>query len=86
MRWYDVLSVALRLLAEREGSVLRTSVSLVGEQPIDPTSIDEVGRLTTPALLARARDILRQRYEASRAVDLQGVMTDFGSEQINGPL
>jgi lysine-specific demethylase/histidyl-hydroxylase NO66 len=83
MRWYEVLSVALRLAAEREGSSLRTSVSHVGEQPIHPSSIDEIARITDPALLARARDILRQRYEVARAVDLQGVMTDLAGEQID---
>ena len=85
LRWYEVLGVALRLLAEREGSLLRTSVSPDGAPPPRAATVDEISRLVDTELLTRARDILHQQHLGARAVDLQGVMLDQGGQHQRGP-
>jgi bifunctional lysine-specific demethylase and histidyl-hydroxylase NO66 len=73
VRWYDAFNIALRLLAQQEGSLLRENVPKLGESvATNPKLIADLELLTDPSLLAKAISILHQRFEASRTIDLQG--------------
>lgn len=76
VRWYDLLNVALRLLAEQEGSPLRTSAPRHGAEALvaDDTL---VAGLFDPDLLRRAAAVLDDGFLASRAVDLEGRLLDI---------
>lgn len=77
LRWYDVLNLALQLLAEREGSPLRIAIPAASEPNAPCPAYDVLSSLTEPNTLAMAIDILRQNFEDRRAVDLQGAMLEF---------
>lgn len=78
VRWHDVFELMLRLLAEQEGSLLRTGMSFAAGSPTaSPPLQDVCARLLQPDLLAQATDILRQRFVATRGTDLKGTMFDF---------
>lgn len=79
IRWYDVFSLALRQLAEQEGSPLRSAVPGFGtlsteecEPPpgIMPAQVDA-------AMIGRAVQSLRQAVAESRAIDLEGGLMQF---------
>lgn len=78
VRWHEVVELALRLLAEKEGSPLRTGVSLAADSPSTSKPLQEVlTGLLEPDLLAQAVDVLRHRFDATRGVDLKGAMFEF---------
>jgi ribosomal protein L16 Arg81 hydroxylase len=79
LRWQEVAELALRLAAEREGSALRTAVAGAGGR-IGCIEADELAATLDGELLERARAIQRRRFEATRAVDLQGALVDFACE------
>jgi ribosomal protein L16 Arg81 hydroxylase len=77
VRWFDVVSLALRKLAEREGSLLREAVP-GWRGDLDPVAArDMVEGLLDPALLAQASGVLRRRFQATRASDLEGRLLDI---------
>lgn len=80
LRWYDVCSVALRMLAEQEGSALRRSI------PIEPAKVaaatpDTLLQPFDPTLIAEALSLLQQGLQQARAIDLQGQLAEFAARQ-----
>jgi ribosomal protein L16 Arg81 hydroxylase len=77
VRHFDVLEVALRMLATREGHALRESVprwTLDAAVHVHP---DQLADLLSPALLAEARGLVEARMRGRRAVDLEGRLTEI---------
>lgn len=74
LRWHDLLSVALRFLADREGSPLRAGLFRTANQVHDKLLLAEISQLIDPTLHSKALDILRERFAGIRSIDLQGAM------------
>lgn len=77
VRWFDVLEVALQLLAQRNGGPLREAAPgwAEGRDPVaSPGLVDD---LCHPTLLAEAAAVLRQRFERARAKDLAGRLSEI---------
>jgi ribosomal protein L16 Arg81 hydroxylase len=70
-RGYDLAAAALRLLARREGSGLRELLSGEG------LAADSIDGLSDAGLLEAAGRELQQRFEAERAVDLEGRLLEI---------
>ncbi len=71
VRQFDLVSVALRLLAGREGHRLRHSVGHWSDASASLTA-DVLSDLLSPELLEEARAILQQQMFDRRAIDLEG--------------
>jgi bifunctional lysine-specific demethylase and histidyl-hydroxylase NO66 len=73
IRWYDVCNIILRLLAQQEGSQLRENVPRMN-MPLASNSklTADLELLADPNLQDKAISILRQKFDTSRAIDLQG--------------
>ncbi|MFC4161894.1 cupin domain-containing protein [Chitinimonas lacunae] len=80
LRWYDVCQLALRLLAEQEGSPLRRSIPLTPGTELDAMPA-ELLQPITPALMAQALDLLHQSLASTHATDLSGRLADFAARQ-----
>lgn len=80
VRWHDVLRVALRLVAEREGSLLRRSIPGFDEKIADSPTLEILAQLIEPEIQSQAIGILRKRFEDVRAVDLQGDMLNIADK------
>lgn len=80
LRWFDVLNLALLILANREGSVLRTGVPLADDDAGYPADSDIASQLLDPVLLAQARKVLRRKFELSQARDHQGRLLHISRE------
>ena len=74
-RYYDLLSTALRLLAEREGSWLREAVPTRAGMPRQDLDDALAAELLKPEVIGRAVATLHRRFSATRGVDLQGWLT-----------
>ena len=75
-RWYDLMNVALRLLAEQEGSPLREAVPM-GHASGRRADAELIRGLLDPELLARASAVLEEGFRSSRAVDLEGRLLEI---------
>jgi ribosomal protein L16 Arg81 hydroxylase len=80
LRWYDVFSTALRLLAAEQGCPLRTHVPIVDNFAASKCPVDFASRLADSDVLGRALDVLREDLQGRRAVDLQGVMLNIARD------
>ncbi len=75
-RLYDLLDVALRLLAEREGSPLREAVPI--HAPLERLpDVDLLRDLLDPDLLRSAAAVLGAAFARTRAVDLEGRLLEI---------
>ncbi len=78
-RWYDVLSVAIRILADKEGSQLRTSVLSTTEKPNTLESLN-ASLVFDQDLQEQALDVLFQQFEKTRSVDIQETLLSIAEE------
>jgi len=77
VRYFDVLEVALRLLASREGHALRESVARWSSNATVPIHAGHVADLLSPDLLAEARDLVEAGIQGRRAMDLEGRLLEM---------
>lgn len=79
VRWYQVLDRALRLLASQEGSMLRPAVTDTASGLLPASLIDELNRLTDPAVIQAAGILLQRQFESSKTRDRTGLLCELAS-------
>ncbi|MGE3509732.1 MAG: cupin domain-containing protein [Vicinamibacterales bacterium] len=72
VRYYDLLTVALRLLAEREGSTLRRGLSPWCRDSKGFEIPEIAAQLASQELLEQAAQVIRRQFDEQRAIDLEG--------------
>jgi ribosomal protein L16 Arg81 hydroxylase len=74
-RWYQVMSVALRLLAARNQSMLRQACPSRGPAAAPVSLADELKGLADPLLIEAAAALIRQQIEDRRARERRGKLS-----------
>ncbi|MFC5474603.1 cupin domain-containing protein [Paraherbaspirillum soli] len=81
VRWYDVCCVALRMLAEQEGSPLRAALPCSHLAGSGRASLEALPNMLDRDLIEHAMEVVRSGFAEVGTVDLEGQLLEFARRQ-----